>query len=368
MHHLAFDFAGAEAAYDEAFACKVEPVLQPERSSGWRRRSGRRALAPGLAYIADTSALTAHVFRGLLMVDRELNVMPSLAENFRVSADGAHATCSRSATTPAGATASRSPRTTSSYTWERVAADSRPPPRFLLEDMERAEAIDDHTLEVTLREPRNYFLYVLAAPASYPWPKHLCERFGEDWHKQTPLVSNGPFVVDGFGDDRLTLAANPEFDGPRGNLREVEVRYRVPGSDPTTLWNEGMFDALSAAHAATGTPVEGTELDVAPALGTTMLGFHPQGPFADLRVRVAVAAAVTEVGSKLEQLGIAARPARGGGLLPPAMPGHVHHARPEPTVAEARALLAEAGYRGAASGCPPCWRRCPPTCACSSPT
>ena len=29
VHHLAFDFAEAESAYDEAFACKAEPFEQP---------------------------------------------------------------------------------------------------------------------------------------------------------------------------------------------------------------------------------------------------------------------------------------------------------------------------------------------------
>jgi oligopeptide transport system substrate-binding protein len=211
--------------------------------------------------------------------------------------------------------------------------------------METAEALDDHTLEVTLREPRNYFLYVLAAPASYPWPRHLCEQFGDEWHADRPLVSNGPFVVDAVHDDRITLLANPQFDGLRGNLREVEVRFRGTGDVPVTQWAGGEFDALSTAHAL-GDHGADTRLDVAPALGTTMLGFHPQAPFDDPRVRKAVAAALTGVGWDVERLGMAARPARGGGLLPPAMPGHMHHAREELTIEQAHELLAEAGYPG----------------------
>ena len=137
-----------------------------------------RQIAPGLEYISDTTALTAHVFNGLLMVDRELNVMPSLAENFRVSADGLSYLFQIRAT---ARWSDGEPVTAHDFvdTWERARQLSTAT-AFLLEDMERAEALDDHTLEVTLREPRNYFLYVLAAPASYPWPQHLCERFGEE--------------------------------------------------------------------------------------------------------------------------------------------------------------------------------------------
>ncbi len=43
---------------------------------------------------------------------------------------------------------------------------------------------------------------------------------------------------------------------------------------------------------------------------------------------------------------MAARPARGGGLMPPAMPGHMHHTRAELTLEQARELLAEAGFAG----------------------
>ncbi len=342
VHHLAFDFASAESAYDEAFACKVEAVVQPqpvERMVTALPEPGQ--IAPGLEYISDTNALIAHVFNGLLMVDRDLNVMPSLADNFRVSADGLSYLFQIRGT---ARWSDGEPVTAHDFvdTWERAKRLSTAT-AFLLEDVERAEALDDHTLEVTLSEPRNYFLYVLAAPASYPWPRHLCEKFGEAWHDESPLVSNGPFLVDEVGEDCLTLIANPSFDGARGNLREVEVRFRQAGSDSIERWAAGEFDALSAAHALSGSSAE-TNLAVAPALGTTMLGFHTKPPFDDPRVRSAVAAAVTGVGAEMERLGMAARPARGGGLMPPAMPGHAHHSRSEPSLEEARALLAEAGF------------------------
>jgi ABC-type transport system substrate-binding protein/class 3 adenylate cyclase len=344
VHHLAFDFASAESAYDEAFACKVEAIVQPEAVERLvTALPPPTHLAPGLEYISDVSALTAHVFNGLLVVDRDLNVMPSLADNFRVSADGLSYLFQIRGT---ARWSDGEPVTAHDFvdTWERARRLSTAT-AFLLEDMERAEALDDHTLEVTLSAPRNYFLYVLAAPASYPWPRHLCERFGELWHGEQPLVSNGPFLLDDVREDCLTLVANPSFDGARGNLREVEVRYRDAGSDPVARWNEGEYDALSTAHAL-GESINETDLSVAPALGTTMLGFHLIKPFDDPRVRSAVAAVIAELGGEMERLGMAARPSRGGGLMPPAMPGHMHHTRAELTLDQARELLAEAGFAG----------------------
>ena len=119
-----------------------------------------REIAPGLDYTSDANAITEHVFSGLLQTDRDLNVMPSLADNFRVSADGLSYLFQIRGT---ARWSDGAPVTAHDFveTWQRLRQLSTAT-AFLLEDVERAEALDDHTLEVTLREPRNYFLYVLA--------------------------------------------------------------------------------------------------------------------------------------------------------------------------------------------------------------
>ena len=89
VHHLAFDFAGAEEAYDEAFCCRVEEDEQSEPTESLDIVYSRPGeLVPGDVYTTDAMSLTENLFRGLLRVDRDLNVLPSMAENFRVSSDG----------------------------------------------------------------------------------------------------------------------------------------------------------------------------------------------------------------------------------------------------------------------------------------
>ena len=217
VHHLAFDYPAAEDAYDEAFACKVEPIVQVEATERLVTATKRPTeLAPGLDYVAESYMITEHVFSGLLQVDADLNVMPALADNFRVSADGLSYLFQirGSARWSDGV-----PVTAHDFvqTWNR-AREMDTVTAFLLEDVEHAEALDDHTLELRLREPRNYFLYVLAAAPSYPWPAHLVAERGDDWHRAEPLVSNGPYVVESCDDEQLVLRANPQFDGPRGNI------------------------------------------------------------------------------------------------------------------------------------------------------
>jgi len=350
VHHLAFDFAEAERAYDEAFACKVEPFEQPEPTERLVTALVRpQALAPGLDYVSETSALLAHLFRGLLSVDRDLNVMPSLAENFRVSGDGLTYLFQlrESACWSDG-----EPLTAHDfvYTWERARQQSTVT-AFLLEDVERATALDDHTLEVVVREPRNYFPYILASSFSFPWPRHLCESMGEEWHRRLPLVSNGPFVLTELDDDHMLMVANPHWTGRRGNLREIAVMFRVHGYKVRGLWEEGGLDVLASPFAAEED--EGTDAEYAPGLGTTMLGFHAERePFADIRIRQAVAGVLAGVGDAFGPLGLVGRPARNGGLIPPAMPGHDHHISERVDVEAARALLEAAGHTGGAGLAP----------------
>jgi ABC-type transport system substrate-binding protein len=93
--------------------------------------------------------------------------------------------------------------------------------------------------------------------------------------------------------------------------------------------------------------------EYAPGLGTTMLGFHlDRPPFDDVRMRRAVASVVAPVGQAYADLGLVGRAATGGGLLPPAMPGHDHHVGDFVDVEGARALLVDAGHPGGA-GIPP---------------
>ncbi len=349
VHHLAFNFAEAERAYDEAFACKVEPMEQPDPTARLTTALMQpEAVAPGLEYVSETSALTDHLFRGLLVIDRDLNVMPSLAENFRVSGDGLtylfqlrEGSC----------WSDGEPLTAHDfvYTWERARQRSTVT-AFLLQDVDQATALDDHTLEVVLREPRNYFPYILASTYAYPWPRHLCESVGDEWHRQLPLVSSGPFLLEAMDADGMTMVANPRWSGRRGNVREITVDFRIHGARVNDLWTSGRVDVLATPFA----PDEGEDdgcVDFAPSLGTSMLGFRTDREvFRDVRIRRAVAAAFAPVAGTFAELGLVSRPAMGGGLLPPAMPGHDHRVSEalDLDLDAARALLADAGHPGGA--------------------
>ena len=343
-HHLAFDFESAEEAYDEAFCCKVDerPRLEPtERLETAAARPDH--LVPGDVYSTEGVFFAEHLFRGLLMVDRDLNVVPAMADNLRVSSDGLEYLFRLRE----GARWSDGMPLTAedfAFAWRRM-REERTKTAFLMEDVESARAIDERTLEVRLRAPSSYFPYVLASPFAFPWPRHKCEEIGDEWRRPENLVGNGPFALAEYGNDRAVMVANPYWVGPRGNVAEICATFREKGDDDGAIaaWRDGKYDVLEVA-----TPIgdgdERTVSDVIPSLGLEYVGFcADRPPFSKALVRKAFSHALDrdEFAASRATLG---RAATVGGAIPPAMPGHSHRVGPAYDLELARKLLADAGY------------------------
>ena len=179
MRHLAFDYARAGQAYDAAFDCSSRGA-----HASARRRPAEVELAlvrpdsyaPGDTYSSESAIVIEQLFRGLLRIDHDLNVVPELAQNMNVSADGLtylfmlreDARWSDGHPLTAGDFV---------YAWRKLREEGHVT-AFLLDDIASAEALDDWTLEVHLHEPRNYFPYVLASHWAYPWPRHRADEVG----------------------------------------------------------------------------------------------------------------------------------------------------------------------------------------------
>ena len=88
-YHLAFDFENAEEMYDEAFSCRVDEETRHEPTEHLSTAVSKPdAVVPGHVYSTEGLKITEQLFKGLLMIDDELNVLPSMADNMRVSSDG----------------------------------------------------------------------------------------------------------------------------------------------------------------------------------------------------------------------------------------------------------------------------------------
>ena len=245
-------------------------TARPRSAASARRRPAELEIAlirpdsyaPGDTYSSDSAIVIEQLFRGLLRIDHDLNVVPELAQNMNVSADGLtylfmlreDACWSDGHPLTAGDFV---------YAWRRLREEGHVT-AFLLDDIASAEALDDWTLEVHLREPRNYFPYVLASHWAYPWPRHRADEVGAAWRLPESLVGNGPFVL-----------AEVERDGRAPDREPALARRRRATS--ARCGSSSAAATTSAARAVARGPLR----PAARARGAGGRGRHDRRPLAD---------------------------------------------------------------------------------------
>ncbi len=214
-----------------------------------------------------------------------------------------------------------------------------------------AIAIDDDTLRYTLENPTPYFLNLLGYYPLFPVQRACVEKYGSpQWTDPDRIVCNGPFVPE-FRRirDRTRLRKNPEYWN-RDEIRLNTIDVLAVESVNTALnlyltgksdWN---YDVPPAAlkHMLKEQPPR-DDLNPFPYLQTYFYMINTtRKPLNDVRVRRALSLALDrdEITQKL--LGCGERSAYS--LVPPGLAGYDPPQCAPENLAEARRLLAEAGF------------------------
>jgi oligopeptide transport system substrate-binding protein len=167
------------------------------------------------------------LFTGLVAVDSSGNTIPGAAESWTVSADGKVYTFKMrkdgmwSDGTPVTAKdfvfsirRVLDPATASEYAsmaFPLLNAEQANGGKAKLEEV-GVKAIDDMTLEITLKGPTPYFLEMLTHQAMYGVSEANVKKFGNDFVKVGNLVSNGAFMLaENVPGDHIKLVKNPKF-------------------------------------------------------------------------------------------------------------------------------------------------------------
>ncbi len=229
--------------------------------------------------------------------------------------------------------------------------------RWLLYDFQAVgiRAVDPYRLEIRLRHPVPYFLSLMGFYPFSPVPRHRVERYGfPEWTKPGKIVSNGPFVLQ-FRRirDRIRLVKNPYYwnrDAVR--LEVVDILAVESYTTNLNLYFTEQVDWIPTVPPEVVAELRKrrpNEFRSFPLLGTYYYLLNTgRPPLDDVRVRRALAMAIDR-----EQ--IVEKVVRGGqrplqSMVPEIISRYVPGYRPQqgPTfnVAEARRLLAEAGYPG----------------------
>ncbi len=110
------------------------------------------------------------------------------------------------------------------------------------------KALDELTLEFTLKEPTPYFLGTLTHYTAYPVPRHKIEEFGEAWVKLENIAVNGPYKpTEWVPGSHVKSVINTEWYAPE-TLKIDDVIYTTLEDNPTALrtFEAGNFDWITA--------------------------------------------------------------------------------------------------------------------------
>ena len=297
-------------------------------------------LDPAL-HLGSAAGHVGSIFSGLVTLDRNLDVIPDLAEEWLVDESGTVYTFFLRN----GLQFHDGKRVTAQdvkYSWERAAemsAETPKPLTFLGDivgfkekiadgaaEISGVQVIDDLTLRVTIDGPKPYFVQKLAYPTAYVVDRLNVES-GPTW-TQRPN-GTGPFKLKEWVEDELLVLERNELYY-REPARLASVVFRLFAGFSLAMYERGEIDIAGVGLANydrvtdPANPLNrelvatsGLEFDLA----TGYLAFNPTiPPFDDVKVRQAFAQALDL--DKWIEVTLQDTVVRASGILPPGLPGH----------------------------------------------
>lgn len=213
------------------------------------------------------------------------------------------------------------------------------------------KAADAQTLDVYLKNPAAYFLYLTAFCPTYPQRQDVVERWQSAWTEPEHMVTNGPFKLSKWEHEyKIELLANPLFFEGEPRLQKLKLFMIPEQSTAFALYENNQLDYVDNRSFSTA-DVErfkhSPEYRNLPLLRNNYLGFNVnKKPFTDVRVRQAVSMAIDRrIFARILRRG--ERPAYS--WIPPSMAGYQLSSGVEFNPQLARDLLKQAGYENAGS-------------------
>jgi len=207
-------------------------------------------------------------------------------------------------------------------------------------------ALDEKTLQVTLRCPTAYFLDLTSFYTLFPVPRWAIETHGRDWVKPGKIVSNGAFRLTSWVPQKELVLERSSQHWDAANVKLQKAVF-IPTDDINTAFKQ--FLAGDSDWIPTVPPAQidaaksRPEYYVTPFLGTYYFRFNvTRPPVNDVRVRRALSMAVdrdalTRYVTKSGEIPTSA-------FVPAGMRGYEGVKGLPFDVSGAKRLLAEAGY------------------------
>ena len=330
-------------------------------------------LDPGITNNSYASPFLCNVFEGLITYDVDNNLVPGNAESWEISDDGLVYTFKLRD----GLKWSDGSDLTADdyiYSWKRVL---NPKTAGKYVDMLTSyiknakeyyegkcdekdlgiKAVDKKTIEITLNAPTPFFLDVLSMWVYDPVKKDVVEAAPDRWAQDAKTyISNGPFKISEmkFGESVVLVKNENYWNAENVKLEEITFRYILEQSTALSAFEAGEIDGSREVPPADlpRLKAESDSLQIVPSFGTTYYLINNKvKPLDDVRVRKALNLALDRTDLIENVLQSTDEPA-----FSIVSPGYMingkdytegrpnHGIDAKANVAEAKKLLAEAGY------------------------
>ncbi len=328
-------------------------------------------LDPHLTTDATSAEIIVEVFGGLMTIDKDLNVVPDLAESVDISGDGRIYTfrLRRDARFHDG-----KPVTAEDVRWslERVTNPLTESPvvdQYLGDiigvkeklngdalTISGVRVIDELTIEITIDQAKSYFLAKMTYPTGFVLDRENVEANPKRWFREPN--GTGPFKLTEYKvGETMMLTRNENYHLGPPKLEEVEL---ILSGGTSMLMYENDEIHISRVGLADIDRIKDPSSDLnselregPPAFMTTYIGLNvKEPPLDDVKVRQALNLAIDKQEIATIVLGDLVVPATG--ILPPGFPGYseeVQGFKFDP--ARARQLLEESKYGGDLENIPP---------------
>lgn len=224
----------------------------------YRLSTNPTTLDPALIVDVTGGFISAKLFNGLVKLDKDMKVVPDIAEMWTVSEDGL---IYRFALKK-GVKFSNGREVKArdfKYSFERVLnKKTRSPNTWVLEriygavnlmkgidrDLKGVRVIDDYTLEIRLDRAFSPFLYLLTMTAAYVVPEEEVNRWGADFSSHP--VGTGPFILREWLPNReLVLEKRNDYFGQKAAIKGIVYRIIPEDLTAVTEFEIGNIDILS---------------------------------------------------------------------------------------------------------------------------
>lgn len=292
------------------------------------------------ASIGDATSISyvIQIFSGLVRFNDNMEIVSDIAENWEISDDGTVYTfyLREDVLFHSGKKVTAGDF---KYSWERAcqpSTGSQTAATYLgditgaaavlageRENISGIEVLEDHTLRITIEEPKSYFLYKLTYATAFVLNKDNVES-GKDWWRNPD--GTGPFKLKKWDINNLIILERNEHHILLNSLHGVNtINFMLWAGNPMDLYETGKIDIgyINLDYFEKITDTQGdfsSQLEVLPELNVSYLGFNCQKPpFSDIDIRRAFSMAINK--GRLTSLVYKDAIDSAIGILPPGMPG-----------------------------------------------